>query len=70
MLFPLVGLDGQGPRSHQSAHVADTEALELVFLLLWMCNLQELCALVILWGTARSREAGIDSSGRKRLPRL
>ena len=48
MLFLLAYSDWQGPISHWSAHVADTEVVELESLLLLICNFQELCVLAIL----------------------
>ena len=70
MLRPLVDLEGQGPGSRWLAHVADVEALELESLLLLMCSLPRTVRSCHSGGTTRSREAGIKSSGRKRLPRL
>ena len=49
LLLPLVYSDGQGPGSHWSAHIADSEALELESLLLLICSLQGLRGLAIPW---------------------
>ena len=70
MLLPLVCSDRQGPGSHWSAHIADTEVLELESLFALEMQSPRTVRTCPTVGTTRSREAGINSSGHKRLPRL